>query len=105
MVVLAGDPTKLGPYAIELHLAPHTKIASHTHRDDRTALVVSGEWHFGYGRKATDAVSSTLGPGAFYTEPANEAHYAYTTGKPAVVFISGMGPWTLNTSTLPMQLR
>jgi pimeloyl-ACP methyl ester carboxylesterase/quercetin dioxygenase-like cupin family protein len=92
MVVLAGNPSNPGPYAIELHVPAHTRIASHTHRDDRTALVVSGEWHFGYGAKATDASASTLGPGAFYTEPANETHFAYTADKPAVVFISGIGP-------------
>ncbi len=92
MVVLSGDPTRPGPYAIELQVAAHTRIAAHSHRDDRQALVISGEWHFGYGQKADDADASALGPGGFYTEPANTAHFAFTQDKAATVFITGVGP-------------
>jgi pimeloyl-ACP methyl ester carboxylesterase len=92
MIVLSGNPNQPGPYAIELVVAAHTHIAAHTHRDDRTALVVSGEWHFGYGPKASDAATEALGPGGFYTEPANVAHFAFTGDKPAVVYITGQGP-------------
>ncbi|NEJ90006.1 alpha/beta fold hydrolase [Rhizobium leguminosarum] len=92
MIVLAGDPSKPGPYSIELRVPAHTHIASHSHRDDRSALVVSGEWHFGYGPKASDADTSVLGPGSFYTEPANAAHFAFTGNKAATVFITGVGP-------------
>src|SRR4029453_10380637 len=40
--VLFGDPTKSGLYTIELRVAPNTVIQAHTHRDTRTAVVVSG---------------------------------------------------------------
>ena len=91
-VVLSGDPAKAGPYAIELKIPPHTHIAAHTHRDNRLAMVVSGDWHFGYGIKADDAQTSVLTQGAFYTEPANTPHFAFTGEQPATVFISGTGP-------------
>jgi uncharacterized RmlC-like cupin family protein len=90
--VLAGDPAAPGSYAIEIRVPPRTRIAAHSHRDNRTALVVSGEWHFGYGERADDAATRTLGPGAFYTEPAAEAHFAYTADLPTVVYITGQGP-------------
>lgn len=90
--VLSGDPNAPGPYAIEIHVPPHTRIASHTHRDNRTALVVSGEWHFGYGTQANEAGVRTLEPGGFYTEPAGEPHFAFTTDLPTVVYITGQGP-------------
>jgi len=91
-IVLSGDPAKAGPYAIELKIPAHTHIASHTHRDNRLAMVVSGEWHFGYGSKADDAQTSVLTQGAFYTEPANTPHFAFTGDQPVTVFITGMGP-------------
>jgi pimeloyl-ACP methyl ester carboxylesterase len=91
-VVLSGDPAKAGPYAIELKVPAHAHIAAHAHRDNRLAMVVSGEWHFGYGDKADENHSSVLTPGAFYTEPAHAAHYAFTADQPAVVFITGTGP-------------
>jgi len=90
--VLSGDPNAPGPYAFEIRVPPRTRIAAHTHRDNRTALVVSGEWHFGYGSTATEAASKTLPPGSFYTEPADVAHFAFTGDAPAVVFITGQGP-------------
>jgi pimeloyl-ACP methyl ester carboxylesterase len=92
MVVLSGNPNEPGPYAIILRVPANTRIASHTHRDNRTALIVSGEWHFGYGLKATDDATAMLGPGGFYTEPANSAHFAFTGDQPAVVYITGEGP-------------
>ncbi len=90
--VLSGDPTKAGPYTIALSVPAHTKIAAHAHRDDRTSVVVSGEWFFGYGPVADDAKVKALAPGGFYTEPAGEPHFAQTRDKPAVVYISGYGP-------------
>jgi uncharacterized RmlC-like cupin family protein len=91
-IVLSGDPTKSGPYAIELKVPAHTHIAAHSHRDNRSALVVSGEWHFGYGETANDAAATALGPGGFYTEPAAMAHFAFTGDQPTVVYITGQGP-------------
>jgi pimeloyl-ACP methyl ester carboxylesterase len=91
-IVLSGDPAKAGPYAIELKIPAHTHIAAHSHRDNRLAMVVSGEWHFGYGSKADDARTSVLTQGAFYTEPANAPHFAFTGDQPTTVFITGMGP-------------
>ena len=90
--VLSGDPNAPGPYAFEIRVPPHTRIAAHRHRDNRNAIVVSGEWHFGYGEKASEARTTTLGPGSFYTEPAGVAHFAFTGDEPTVVYITGQGP-------------
>ncbi len=90
--VLSGNPNLPGPYTFEIRVPPNTHIAAHTHGDNRTALVVSGEWHFGYGDRATESATRTLGPGGFYTEPAGEPHFAFTRDTPAVVYITGQGP-------------
>lgn len=90
--VLSGDPEGPGPYAFEIRVPAHTRIAAHTHRDNRTALVVSGEWHFGYGEIASESVTTVLGPGGFYTEPPDVAHFAFTGDQPTVVYITGQGP-------------
>ena len=51
--VLAGDPTKAGPYTIRLSAPANTRIAAHSHRDERTAVVVSGVWYFGLATRPT----------------------------------------------------
>jgi quercetin dioxygenase-like cupin family protein len=90
--VLFGDPTKSGLYTIELKVAPNTVIQAHTHRDTRTAVVISGLWYFGYGPKNEEALVKALPPGAFYTEPASESHFARTGPEGATVSITGYGP-------------
>jgi pimeloyl-ACP methyl ester carboxylesterase/uncharacterized RmlC-like cupin family protein len=90
--VLSGDPNAPGPYAFEIRVPAHTRIAAHRHRDDRTAIVVTGEWHFGYGEHADEGKTQTLGPGGFYTEPASEPHFAFTGDLATVVYITGQGP-------------
>lgn len=90
--VLFGDPTKSGLYTIELNVAPNTVIQAHTHRDTRTAVVIGGLWSFGYGPKNEPALVKALPPGAFYTEPAGELHFARTGPEGATVSITGYGP-------------
>jgi len=89
---LIGDPAVAGPYTIALRVPAHTVIAAHTHRDNRSAVVVSGTWFFGYGPVNDPASLKPLGPGSFYTEPAGQAHFARTGDQAAVVYITGVGP-------------
>ena len=90
--VLSGDPTKPGPYTIRLWAPANTRIAAHGHRDERSSVVVSGTWYFGYGDKADEAKVKALPPGSFYTEPAGEPHFALNKTEPVVLYISGYGP-------------
>jgi uncharacterized RmlC-like cupin family protein len=90
--VLSGDPTAAGPYTIALRVPAHTKIAAHTHKDDRAAVVISRVWFFGYGASADEAEVKALEPGSFYTEPAGAPHFAMTRDEPATVYITGFGP-------------
>jgi hypothetical protein len=90
--ILAGDPSRPGPYTIALSVPANTHIAAHRHRDDRTAVVVAGTWYFGYGAPARDGAFKTLPPGSFYAEPSNAMHFARTGPEPALVYISGFGP-------------
>jgi hypothetical protein len=90
--VICGDPAGQGPYAIALSVPKDTHIAAHTHRDARIAVVAQGLWHFGYGNRASDDATKALKPGSVYTEPADTAHFAYTTQEGSVVYIFGNGP-------------
>jgi pimeloyl-ACP methyl ester carboxylesterase/uncharacterized RmlC-like cupin family protein len=91
-VVLKGDPDKAGVYTIMLRVPAHTKIAAHSHRDDRVATVISGTWHIGYGEQFDEAKLKALPPGSFYTEPPSQAHFAETGDEAVVVQITGFGP-------------
>jgi quercetin dioxygenase-like cupin family protein len=90
--VLFGDPAKAGFYTILLFVPAHTTIQAHSHRDDRVATVVSGEWHFGYGDHFNAKSLKTLPPGSVYSEPGGDNHFARTDAEAVIVEISGYGP-------------
>jgi len=90
--VLFGDPAKAGFYSILLFVPAHTTIQAHSHKNDRVATVVSGEWHFGYGDHFDAKALKTLPPGSVYSEPGGDNHFAQTNADAVVVEISGYGP-------------
>jgi quercetin dioxygenase-like cupin family protein len=92
--VLFGNPAKAGFYTILLFVPAHTTIEAHSHRDDRVATVVSGEWHFGYGDHFDAKSLKTLPPGSVYSEPGGvkHNHFARTDNDAVIVQISGYGP-------------
>jgi quercetin dioxygenase-like cupin family protein len=90
--VLFGDPTKAGYYSILLFVPAHTTIQAHSHRDDRVATVVSGDWQFGYGAQFSEQSLKTLPPGSVYSEPKGKDHFARTGSGAVIVQISGYGP-------------
>ena len=90
--VLFGDPAKAGFYSILLFVPAHVTIEAHTHRDNRMATVVSGEWRFGYGDHFDVKRLKTLPLGSVYSEPGGVEHFAQTTDTAVIVQISGYGP-------------
>jgi quercetin dioxygenase-like cupin family protein len=91
-IVLKGDPNQIGLYTIMLRVPPHTRIAAHSHRDDRVATVISGTWRIGYGDRFDESKLKALPPGSFYTEPPGRNHFAETGDELVVVQITGYGP-------------
>src|SRR5947207_10897405 len=90
--VIFGDPSRASFYTILLFVPAHTTIQAHSHRDDRMATVVSGEWHLGYGKHFDAKLLKTLPPGSAYSEPGGDNHFAQTGVDPVIVQISGYGP-------------
>jgi hypothetical protein len=90
--VLFGDPAISGLYSILLFIPAHTAIPAHSHRDDRMATVVSGNWQFGYGDHFDEKSLKSLPPGSVYSEPGRANHFARTGDDDVVVHISGYGP-------------
>jgi uncharacterized RmlC-like cupin family protein len=90
--ILAGNPVGGGFYSILLFVPAHTTIRAHSHRDDRMATVVSGNWQFGYGTHFDESALKPLPVGSVYSEPGGVNHFARTTDTLVVVLISGSGP-------------
>jgi quercetin dioxygenase-like cupin family protein len=89
---LIGDPTKPGLYTVRVAIAAGTQAQPHTHRDNRSVTVVSGNWQMGYGTKFDASALKALPPGSVYTEPAGQPHFAQAVDGPVVILVTGYGP-------------
>lgn len=93
---LVGDATKAGPYVQRVKFPPNSKVPPHSHPEDRTYVVISGTWYITWGDTCDEAKMIAVGPGSFYTEPANVPHCVESRGEPVVLQISGVGPSATN---------
>lgn len=64
-MLLKGDPDKPGVYTIMLRVPAHTKIAAHSHRDDRVATVISGSGALATGKSSMRQNSKRFHLGVF----------------------------------------
>jgi len=92
MTVLVGDPAKPGLYTVRVAIPAHTQVRPHTHRDNRSVVVLSGTWQMGYGTQFDAQALKALQPGSLFTEPAGQPHFSQTTDEPVVILVTGYGP-------------
>ena len=93
--VLWGDPTKPGPYAVQITFKAGSGSRPHFHDQDRLVTVIKGTWyvHLGPESDTYDPSKMTaMKAGSFVFHPAMGHHYDGAHEEDAVVRIIGMGP-------------
>jgi len=95
VAVLHGDPFKAGQYILRLSMPANYRIPPHWHSQAEHLTVISGALHLGMGDKADAKAARALTPGGFHYLPAKAHHYAFTKS-PAVIQVSGEGPFDIN---------
>ena len=92
--VLAGDPTKAGPFIVRVKVPDGYRIMPHWHPVVENVTVISGEFHVGMGDKFDESSMLTLPAQSVAVVPAHHNHYAMAKGE-TVVQINAMGPFKL----------
>jgi quercetin dioxygenase-like cupin family protein len=95
MAVISGDPSKSGPFAIELSFPNGYRIAPHSHPTAEKVTVKSGEFMYGMGDVMKASDMKAMKPGNSGEIPAGMHHYAEARGK-TVVQINSTGPFVIN---------
>jgi len=95
IAVLAGDPTKDGPFVIRLKTPANYRVPAHTHPDGESVTVISGTFNIGAGGKLDTTKGEAMPAGSFKHVPKDLQHYAWSTG-PTIIQIHGMGPFGIN---------
>ncbi len=91
-VVLFGDPTKEGPFAMRLRFPANYRLPPHTHPAPEIVTVISGTFRLGHGPTADRERTQPLPAGSFFAFPPGSVHYAFI-DEPTVVQINTNGPW------------
>ena len=95
VAVLAGDPTKEGPFVMRARLPDGYRIAPHWHPAVENVTVISGTFGIGTGETFDPAGGKELGPGGLFVMQPETAHFAWASGE-TVIQVHSIGPWQLN---------
>ena len=93
-VLGAGD--KPGPYLLRAKMAPGSRIAAHTHPEERTGTVLSGTVYLGWGTTFDESKVVAIPTGGVWLAPANVPHYVWAKDGEAVYQCGGVGPTGTN---------
>ena len=94
-VVLAGDPTKPGPYVVLNRFKPNNFSKPHFHPNDRFITVIKGTWWVATGNKVDKNNMEPMPAGSFVTHFGKQVHWDGAKDEEAWVLIAGDGPGTL----------
>jgi len=94
LAVVSGDPSRSGPFTIQLRFPPAYVVPPHSHPTDEHVTVLQGALSLGMGSVEDRNRMKVLGPGKSAVAPANMAHYASTT-QGATVEIKAQGPFQI----------
>lgn len=89
---LLGNPNENGIYVQMVKIPPNTKLLSHFHPDNRTVYVVEGEFFYCYENSFDETKAKKISKGSFFTEPANQPHFAFTKENYVILYVNGIGP-------------
>ncbi len=92
MAVIAGDPSKPGPYLIRVVFPPGIMSAPHFHQEDRHVTVMQGTWLAGKDDTWDPSSTQALQAGSYMKHPAGAIHYDGGGSEGATVQIMGIGP-------------
>ena len=94
MAVVSGDPTKTGPFVVELAFPAGYRIPPHSHPTDETIKVVKGTFRVGMGTVFDEAKTTSMRAGASGSMKAGQPHFALADGN-TVVSVSSTGPFAM----------
>lgn len=91
-IVLAGNPEKQELYTSQIKIPANLKLMPHRHPENRCVIVISGTLFYCYGETFDESKLKAMPPGTFFTEPANQPHFAWAKEGDVVVQVTGVGP-------------
>ena len=94
LAVVSGDPSKAGPFVVQVSMPDGYKIPPHTHPTDETVSVLKGTFLYATGKTWDDKALKTMATGGSGKIPAEMPHYAAAKGA-TTIQITSTGPFAI----------
>jgi quercetin dioxygenase-like cupin family protein len=91
-VMLEGDPTKEGYFAMRIRMPAGYRIPPHFHPTFERVTVIEGTFLLGMGDAFDEAAMQSWPVGSYLAMPAGMHHYALAKSE-CVVQLATLGPW------------
>jgi anti-sigma factor ChrR (cupin superfamily) len=95
IVLLAGDPSKPGPFVLRLKFPPNTTIAAHRHATAENVTALTGHFYHEVGETVDKSKGAEVDAGGFVYLPGMTPHSLWTTDAETIVQVTGTGPFGL----------
>ena len=95
MAVLEGDPKKEMLFTVRFRTSSAFEMKPHWHPRNERVTILEGRVGVGFGDQVDRDSVTWFGPGDYYVN-AQEAHHYVLTDGPAILQITGIGPWKAN---------
>ncbi|MFW6076903.1 MAG: cupin domain-containing protein [Hyphomicrobiales bacterium] len=94
-VVLEGDPSEPGMFAMRLRFPDGYRIPPHWHPNYERINVISGTFHLGMGGMFDEDALERFEAGSYTVMPSRMRHFVVAEGE-TVIQITTVGPWEIN---------
>ena len=96
ILLLDGDPSKAGPFALRVEFPPNTTIAAHRHATAESLTVLQGSFYHEVGDTVDKSHGTLVKTGGFVYLPGMTPHSLWTTSDgDTIVQVDGTGPFGL----------
>ncbi|MGB5191696.1 MAG: cupin domain-containing protein [Polyangiales bacterium] len=95
MAVLEGDPKTEMMFTVRFRTGSAFEMKPHWHPRNERVTILEGRVGVGFGDQIDRENVTWFGPGDYYVNAEGAHHFVLTDG-PAVLQITGIGPWKAN---------
>jgi hypothetical protein len=95
MAVLEGDPKREMLFTVRFRIGSEFEMMPHWHPRNERVTILEGKVGVGFGDEIDRENVTWFGPGDYYVN-AKEAHHFVLADGPAVLQVTGIGPWRAN---------
>jgi hypothetical protein len=92
VAVVSGDPTKAGPFTIQIDMPPDYAIRPHHHPTIEEVRLIEGTLHLGHGPKYDQKAMKAVAPDQPVSLPAKQPHYVHAASR-VLVEVKSTGPF------------